>query len=59
MKSVDNVITEKLSKVKQYKQSLLGEEELEQRNMQISESARPVPQQTISVCDVDLTGFDE
>lgn len=24
MKSVDNVITEKLSKVKQYKQSLLG-----------------------------------
>jgi hypothetical protein len=37
----------------------LGEEELEQRNMQISESARPVPQPQISVWDVDLTGFDE
>ena len=37
----------------------LGEEELEQRGLQISESNRPVSQQTISVWDVDLTGFED
>lgn len=37
----------------------LGEEELEERR--ISESARPAmsPQQTVSVWEVDLRGFDE